>query len=233
MRHIFGFILCLIGISLCFSCGGRRSAHPYLMKVDSLMQERPDSALALLQVMSDVSSSTDADKSYYAVLLTAATDKNYLPLISCDSLLDFALRYYDGEKEEARALFYKGRLLAEMNDLKAAIDLNLKALDILENYPEETDIKMLIYGWLGIWYNDSELYEKAQEALRKQLPYSRLAKDSSVAYQHLATCYMMKDDKDSTLFYKKRALMYAEKSKDSTLVMTSLHNMSVGYKSFG
>ena len=146
MRHIFGFILCLIGISLCFSCGGRRSAHPYLMKVDSLMQERPDSALALLQVMSDVSSLTDADKAYYAVLLTAATDKNYLPLISCDSLLDFALRYYDGEKEEARALFYKGRLLAEMNDLKAAIDLNLKALDILENYPEETDIKMLVNG---------------------------------------------------------------------------------------
>lgn len=232
MRHILGFILCLIGTSLCFSCGERRSAHPYLMKVGSLMQERPDSALALLQVMSDVSSLTDADKAYYAVLLTAATDKNYLPLLPCDSLLDFALRFYDGEKEEARALFYKGRLLAEMNDLKAAIDLNLKALDILENYPEETDIKMLIYGWLGIWYSDSELYEKAREALRNQLLYSRLAKDSSVAYQHLATCYMMKDDKDSAIYYEKKSLETAEKSADSALILLSMHNMSVEYKSF-
>ena len=212
MRHILGFILCLIGISLCFSCGERRSAHPYLMEVDSLMQERPDSAF---------------------VLLSAATDKNYLPLLSCDSLLDFALRYYDGEKEEARALFYKGRLLAEMNDLKAAIDLNLKALYVLKDYPEETDVKMLIYGWLGIWYSDSELYEKAQEALRNQLLYSRLPKDSSIAFQHLATCYMMKDDKDSAIYYEKKSLEAAEKSADSALILSSMHNMSVEYESFG
>jgi hypothetical protein len=41
----------LIGTSLCFSCGERRSAHPYLMKVGSLMQDRPDSAMTLLQAM--------------------------------------------------------------------------------------------------------------------------------------------------------------------------------------
>ena len=233
MRHILCAFLSLIVLSLCFSCNGRRSFHPYLVMVDSLMSKHPDSALALLQSIPDASALTDADKAYYGVLLTAATDKNYQSLLTCDSLLDFALRYYDGEKEEARALFYKGRLLAEMNDLRTAIDLNLKALDVLEDYPEETNLKMLVYGWLGLWYNDCELYEKAQEALRKQLLYSRLAKDSSVAYQHLATFYMMKDDKDSAIYYEKKSLKAAEKSADSVLILSSMHNMSVKYKSFG
>lgn len=233
MRHILCCIFVLIFLSLCFSCNERHSSHPYLIMVDSLMQEHPDSALALLQSMSESSSLTSADKAYYAVLLTAATDKNVLSLLPCDSLLDFALRYYSGEKEEARALFYKGRLLAEMNDLKAAVDLNLKALDILENYPKETELKKLIYGWLGVWYTECNLYEKSQESLKNQLVYSKFSKDSSIAYQHLASCYMMKDDKDSTILFQKNSLRCAEKSADSSLIMASLHNMSVDYEAFG
>ncbi len=90
--------------------------------------------------------------SYYALLLAEATDKNKLPLLPCDSLLNFALDYYgDDDREKAVALMYKGRLLAQMNDEMSAIEHNLKALEVLQNYPQDLKCRRLIYSMLGVW----------------------------------------------------------------------------------
>ena len=61
------------------------------------------------------------------------------------------------------ALMYKGRLLAQMNDEMSAIEHNLKALEVLQNYPQDLKCRRLIYSMLGVWYGDCELYDKALE----------------------------------------------------------------------
>lgn len=221
-------IICLLAV--CFFACNRHSSNPFLQQVDSLLEEKPDSAFILLQSISSLEEMPEVDRAYYALLLAAATDKKELPLLPCDSLLEFALDYYgDDDKEMAIALLYKGRLLAQMNDKEAAIEKNLEALDILQDYPEDTKYRRLVYGALGVWYGDCGLYDKALEVLEQSLLYSFTAKDSSISYNGMGFVYGMQEKQDSSTNYQRKALDYAYLSGDSSLIITSLHNISVQY----
>lgn len=233
MRRIVFVVLTFLCLAILISCRNHRPNDLRLIHIESLLEEHPDSALSLLQDLSDRSSMTDADKAYYALLMTAATDKNALSLLPCDSLLDDALLYYgDKDKEKAVALLYKGRLFAEMNDPKSAIEYSLKALDILQYYPEDVKYRRLIYGALGLWYGSQRLFDKAMEASMKYLEYSNDAKDSSIAYNNISYVYLMRDAKDSSLFFQKRAIDYVLKANDSITAIKFWHNLSLRYRYF-
>lgn len=225
-------IICLLAV--CFFSCNRHSSNPFLQQVDSLLEEKPDSAFSLLQNMSSPEEMPKVDRAYYALLMATATDKKELPLLPCDSLLEFALDYYgDDDKEMAIALLYKGRLLAQMNDKEAAIEKSLEALDILQDYPEDTKYRGLIYSALGVWYGDCRLYDKALEVLKQSLSYSSTAKDSSISYNDISFIYCMQEKQDSSISYQQKAVDYAFLSRDSGLIITSLHNMSLWYDNFG
>lgn len=233
MRRIVFVVLTFLCLAILISCRNHRPNDLRLIHIESLLEEHPDSALSLLQDLSDRSSMTDADKAYYALLMTAATDKNALSLLPCDSLLDDALLYYgDKDKEKAVALLYKGRLFAEMNDPKSAIEYSLKALDVLQYYPEDVKYRRLIYGALGLWYGKQRLFDMALEASMKYLDYSNSLKDSSIAYNNLSYVYLMKDLKDSSLFFQKRAIDYILMADDSITAVKFWHNLSLRYRYF-
>ena len=233
MRNIAFIILIFLCFIILISCRNHQANDLRLIHIESLLEERPDSAWSLLQSISDLSSMSDADKAYYALLMTAATDKNNQSLLSCDTLLDAALLYYgDKDKEKAVALLYKGRLYSEMNDPKSAIEYSLKALDILQYYPEDVKYRRLIYGALGLWYVDCKLYDKALETLNQSLRYSFSSKDSSIAYGNISNAYFMKNSRDSTIIYQLKAINYAETFMDSAYICSVWHNMSVYHASF-
>ena len=224
-------IIGLLAVCL-FGCN-RHSSNPLLHQVASLLEVRPDSALTVLKNLSAVEEMPEVDRAYYALLLAEATDKNELPLLPCDSLLDFALDYYeDNDKEMAVALLYKGRLLAQMNDKKAAIENNLKALEVLQNYPEDTKSRRLIYSSLGLWYGDCGLYDKALEMQNQALHYSCSAKDTAIAYHNIGYVYSMRDLQDSSITYQRKAVEYAVRSKDMNMMVTSWHSLSLFYGRF-
>lgn len=222
-------IIGLLAVCL-FGCN-RHSSNPLLHQVHSLLEVRPDSALTVLKNLSAVEEMPEVDRAYYALLLAESTDKNELPLLPCDSLLDFALDYYeDNDKEMAAALLYKGRLLAQMNDKKAAIENNLKALEVLQNYPEDTKSRRLIYSSLGLWYGDCGLYDKALEMQNQALHYSCSAKDTAIAYHNIGYVYTMRDLQDSSITYQRKAVEYAVRSKDTNMMVTSWHSLSLDYE---
>ncbi|WP_455673349.1 hypothetical protein [Phocaeicola sp.] len=197
------------------------------------MEDHPDSALALLENLSSPQDLPEADRARYALLTAIATDKNKLSLLPCDSLLNFALDYYDeDEKEMAIALLYKGRLQAEMKDTKTAIETTLEALEVLEEYPEDVQYRRLIYSALGLWYGKTELYHKALEELNHSLRYIFTPKDSSIAYANIGFVYLMRGQKDSAINFQQRALDYALIAEDSDLIITSWYDMSVFYDHF-
>lgn len=224
----------LIGLlAVCFFACNRHSSNLLLQQIDSLLEEKPDSALVLLQNIPAPEGMPGADRAYYALLMAEAADKNEMPLLPCDSLLDFALGYYgDDDKEMAVALLYKGRLLAQMKDEKAAIENNLKALEVLQDYPEDIKYKGLIYSSLGLWYGDCELYDKALEVLDLSLRYSFNAKDTSIAYNNIGYVYTMRDMQDSAITYQQKAVEYATRSKDTSMMVTFWHNLSIRYGQF-
>ena len=226
-------ILFLFVIGIFSSCTNRTSSNRQLRRIDTLMDKRPDLALSLLRKMSDPQKMSKPDQAYFALLYAAATDKNELPLLPCDSLLNTAIDYYKkNDIGKAVALLYKGRLQAQMNDEKAAITTSLKAIDILQNYPEDTKYRRLLYSSLGLWYAKFHLYDKALEILNKSLSFSFLPKDSSIAYSNISYVYTMKDKKDSAIIYQQKSLTYAKRSDDANFITTSWFNTSLRYDYF-
>lgn len=224
----------IIGLlAVCLFACNHHSSNLLLHQVDSLLDVKPDSALIVLRSIPALDEMPEVDRAYYALLLAEATDKKELPLLPCDSLLDFALDYYgDDDKEMAVALLYKGRLLAQMNDEKGAIENNLLALEVLQDFPEDTKYRRLIYSSLGLWYGDCGLYDKALEVLDQSLHYSYNAKDTAIVYHNIGYVYTMRDVQDSSIAYQRKAVEYAVRSKDTSMMITSWHGLSLYYRQF-
>lgn len=233
MRSFIIYLNFVSLLAVCLFACNHHSSNPMLQQVDSLLEMKPDSALTILKNISVLEDLPEVDKAYYALLLAEATDKNKLPLLPCDSLLNFALDYYgDDDREKAVALMYKGRLLAEMDDEKAAIEMNLKVLEILQDYPVDTKYRRLIYSALGLWYGNCELNDKALEVLHQSLHYSFDAKDTAIAYINIGYIYGMRNMQDSAITYQRKAVKYAMRSKDRSMILTSWHNLSICYRHF-
>lgn len=233
MRSFIIYLNFVSLLAVCLFACNHHSSNPMLQQVDSLLEMKPDSALTILKNISVLEDLPEVDKAYYALLLAEATDKNKLPLLPCDSLLNFALDYYgDDVREKAVALMYKGRLLAEMDDEKAAIEMNLKALEILQDYPVDTKYRRLIYSALGLWYGNCGLNDKALEVLHQSLHYSFDAKDTAIAYINIGYIYGMRNMQDSAITYQRKAVKYAMRSKDRSMILTSWHNLSICYRHF-
>ena len=233
MRSFIIYLNFVSLLAVCLFACNHHSSNPMLQQVDSLLEMKPDSALTILKNISVLEDLPEVDKAYYALLLAEATDKNKLPLLPCDSLLNFALDYYgDDDREKAVALMYKGRLLAEMDDEKAAIEMNLKALEILQDYPVDTKYRRLIYSALGLWYGNCGLNDKALEVLHQSLHYSFDAKDTVIAYINIGYIYGMRNMQDSAITYQRKAVKYAMRSKDRSMILTSWHNLSICYRHF-
>lgn len=233
MRSFIIYLNFVSLLAVCLFACNHHSSNPMLQQVDSLLEMKPDSALTILKNISVLEDLPEVDKAYYALLLAEATDKNKLPLLPCDSLLNFALDYYgDDDREKAVALMYKGRLLAEMDDEKAAIEMNLKALEILQDYPVDTKYGRLIYSALGLWYGNCGLNDKALEVLHQSLHYSFDAKDTAIAYINIGYIYGMRNMQDSAITYQRKAVKYAMRSKDRSMILTSWHNLSICYRHF-
>ena len=233
MRSFIIYLNFVSLLAVCLFACNHHSSNPMLQQVDSLLEMKPDSALTILKNISVLEDLPEVDKAYYALLLAEATDKNKLPLLPCDSLLNFVLDYYgDDDREKAVALMYKGRLLAEMDDEKAAIEMNLKALEILQDYPVDTKYRRLIYSALGLWYGNCRLNDKALEVLHQSLHYSFDAKDTAIAYINIGYIYGMRNMQDSAITYQRKAVKYAMRSKDRSMILTSWHNLSICYRHF-
>lgn len=86
-KTFVGFIFLLSLVSGAVSCQRSSSPYPYSLRyADSLMEISPERTLAYLRKL-DVSIYSAGDRAYFSLLLTQATDKNFLRLLPCDSRL--------------------------------------------------------------------------------------------------------------------------------------------------
>lgn len=80
---------------------------------ESLLQQQPDSALYILQSIENSQLQTTRKEARYALLMSAALDKNYID-VSSDSLIHKAVEYYSRHgdtRHKMLAYYYHGRVL--------------------------------------------------------------------------------------------------------------------------
>ncbi|MBQ3259484.1 MAG: tetratricopeptide repeat protein, partial [Alistipes sp.] len=67
--------------------------------MESLMSERPDSALVVLQGIDTTQFHSAEDKALYTLLYTQAEDKNYIDALD-DSKISIAVEYYKNSDDQ-------------------------------------------------------------------------------------------------------------------------------------
>ncbi|HNT48552.1 MAG TPA: hypothetical protein PKK16_07185, partial [Bacteroidales bacterium] len=166
---------------LAFILGGCRTAHSvsqsFLSSIDSMMTDNPDTAYKVLKDISPDELNTRRERAYYALLLTQARHKNYIPLRN-DSLINVAVNYYKGQRDRekyAKALLYKGICIEEMNDPQKAIEVYAEAEKVALSTTDYLTTG-LINSQMAWLYQDMYIENKADiERFKKAMEYFRLA----------------------------------------------------------
>ena len=97
-----------------FSCNDVRNGEVYrlLADVDSYIESRPDSALAVLEGIGVEDLGSREEKAKYALLMSMALDKNYIDRTDFE-VLQPAIDYYESHgsaTDKLRTFYYQGRI---------------------------------------------------------------------------------------------------------------------------
>ena len=231
IRIAFFFILSFLAVS----CHRDTDAlNMTFSKVEKCMDLCPDSALNLLKGIHDPEKLWGESQATYALLMTQAMDKNYMKF-SSDSLIALALNYYTITQTSpimyAKALFYHGRVMLELDKEEEALKSFLAAKDV---YERTKDHKMLalILEEIGMINRKQELFDDALSNFREALDTHIRLKDSlgiiSVS-QNIARVYLFKSQWDSCSYYYNNALEIAVKKNLSEISI--LHELGILYRS--
>lgn len=187
---MIGVLFSLIGI---MSSCERSSTSILLNDVESYIQERPDSALAVIRGIDTLELRTNDDKAKYSLLHAMALDKNYIDTTNL-VIIHPAIEYYSkhgSSNQKMKAFFYQGCLYANRGEDEQAMYNYLIALEdsskVIDNYYKE-----LINSAISVIFSKNHNEEQELQYALDALKYGRMAGDSVGVWYitgHIASCY--------------------------------------------
>ena len=197
------FILTILLLLACTACDrSARHVTEHLSQAEELIWTTPDSALHILESISTSRHLTGKEQADYALLLSLAQYRCYIP-VSSDSLINLAVEYYkdknDADKKGA-AFYVKGCILEEYTkDIPNAL-LAYKEAEMCIPDMNEKRYVARIYSSLGYINKKSFHFEPAKEYYQKAVQANIDGKDT-VAYAsnllNLSTLYYTLHQADS------------------------------------
>ena len=197
------FILTILLLLACTACyRSTRHVTEHLSQAEGLIWAAPDSALHILESISTSRHLTGKEQADYALLLSLAQYRCYIP-VSSDSLINLAIEYYkdknDADKKGA-AFYVKGCILEEYTkDIPNAL-LAYKEAEMCIPEMNEKRYVARIYSSLGYINKKSFHFDPAKEYYQKALQANIDGKDT-VAYAsnllNLSTLYYTLHQADS------------------------------------
>lgn len=219
---------CIALSTILFSCSSPSVKNPLLLRADSLMETRPDSALIILESISSPEKLPSADRAFYALLFTQAQHKNFIPLED-DSLIKIAVDYYGNKKKSlnaAKAHYYLGVTYWEKGNVSFAAEEYLTAIQLM---PDDNEFVAMIYDNLGECYENDGLYDISIDSYRKSYQILKGKCEQAYPLRGIARIFLFKNKKDSALIYFHQALEGALVDQDSALVGALYHDLAMVY----
>ena len=197
------FLLTILLLLACTACyRSTRHVTEHLSQAEELIWTAPDSALHLLESISASRHLTGKEQADYALLLSLAQYRCYIP-VSSDSLINLAIEYYkdknDADKKGA-AFYVKGCILEEYcKDIPNALLAYKEAETCIPDMDDKQYVAR-IYSSLGYVNKKSFHFEPAKEYYQKAVQANIDGKDT-VAYAsnllNLSTLYYTLHQADS------------------------------------
>ena len=196
----------LLVLLLASSCGSREASELFA-RVEAVMDEHPDSALAMLDsVASEMDTYSKAQRMRYELLHAKAQNKAYVDFTS-DSIMKEVVAYYDAHgtaNEQVEAHYLLGCVYRDLKESPMALQCYLDATEKADTLSADCDYGMLMRVWGQI----------ANEFDRQAMPYKELE-----ALEHVRYCARKCND---TLSYiigvelDRRAYVYAADTSMAT-----------------
>ena len=224
----------ILKILIIFSFTGcyNREQNFLLNEAEALLQNKPDSALSILQQFTP--GSQQAEQAKYALLYSAALDQNHIKTTS-DSLIRKAWNYYKYHPKDLRnqctTLYYWGRIKLRANDKAGALRLFLEIEKKLKD-TNEPYYKGLLYSQIGEVYYAQMNYNRAYHYFRESRNNFRqsenLREEAEATLDMAAATYHSKDVEKAIRLYSS-ALDLADEQKSDKLAKSSLTNLASLY----
>ena len=224
---------------LLFSCNSKSDKVNHVFnEVSNLVEEYPDSALAILDTLHLSVRFDERQNAEYLLLNTQAKDKAYKD-ISKDTEIYKASDYFKKEKDWNKAVlakFYSGRVYQSQKDYKQALQVYLEAETLSERINDDT-LKGLIQYFMGEVYY---IQDFQSEAISKfKIAYEYFSKSANNYKREIpvlnliASSYLLEREKDSAFFYFNKALYLANVNNDSSQIVRVKRNLGIALMNEG
>lgn len=165
-------ITILIVTLAAISCGKIKDAHNTLNDIETFINERPDSALTLLDSFDTSLLENKSVWAHHSLLHSQAKDKCYIDETD-DSLMTQVVNYYEGKRDNERlfkAYYYLGRIQYNAGDYAASMLSYTKAEQLIDEIDNDF-MKGLLYAQIGLLNQNYNDYPKALEAYQTAYNY--------------------------------------------------------------
>jgi hypothetical protein len=216
-KKLIGFLF-VGAVVLLAGCSGD-GYTPELHTLDSIINEKPDSALRLLDSLStEAQSWSKSQRMRHSLLTMKAQNKAYVPFTS-DSLANDLVSYYDNygtPNERLLAHYLLGCVYRDLGEAPRAVECYLDAINLADTTATDCDYNTLTvaYSQLAKLYHQQLLLTNEIEARRNASRFSYLDKDTAYAIGQIektAAVYILMNKKDSAeLFIKDTQRLYMQ-----------------------
>ena len=236
MKHIvknIAFVSISFFIILLVGCNSTISRNQELISAKQLMEERPDSALVILQSIDTMSLKSSADKAFYSLLYVQAQDKNYIDTQDA-SQIQRAVDFYKDSNDEYHQMlsyYYLARIQENAMEYSKAI------INLLE--AEESANKINDYFYLGLIYRSfSDIYNNAYNGVeslnyaQKAYEYFQLSGYTNYAdwgLWDIGKAFHNSADYNSSIEIAQKVVNIASVKQDTLLLSDGLRLLATSY----
>lgn len=190
------------------SCGKIKDAHYTLNDIETFIDERPDSALIILDSFDTSLLENNSVWAHHSLLHAQAKDKCYIDETN-DSLMTQVVKYYEGKRDKEKlfkAYYYLGRIQYNASDYAASMLSYTKAEQLIDKIDDEF-IKGLLYAQLGMLHQKYYDYPRSLQAYEHAAHYyATSSKTPHKYYTDLNIGYLLHEQKQ----YGKAEAIYIE-----------------------
>jgi len=212
-KKIYLILICALLLSI--SCNRpSRMADRILKKAETIVEQHPDSALVLLDLIRHPQNLGKKQRCHYLLLQVQAKDKSYRDITS-DTLIFKVKNYYLKNKnlnKAALSSYYCGRVLYEQKRYEKSMQAYLDA-EMYSGQSKNDNLKGLIQSSIGDVYYKQLLKDEAVSRYKQANRYFHQAenhKNEIITFNLIGNCFLMQEERDSAFICYRKGLALAD-----------------------
>ena len=223
-------LLFILALTLTLIACNRHSEHwATITEMETIIEERPDSVLNVLQAIDTDELSSKEERAKHALLYSMALDKNYIDKTDFD-VLQPAIDYYDDNgttTDKFQTYYLQGRIYQNQGNDTQAMIAYAQAKELLSGIDAPFLVGQL-HTEIGNIYRSNYDYAKSLEAYQAAYDYyinDGLESYAAYALLDIGLSYWNLEDNAKGIEYINEALQMALKLHDEYLEMVCYQNI--------